>query len=110
MDESLQQQVDRLERTLDAFLSEYNRNSNPTSETFTKKVYFKGGVDLAGENITIGSATGSIGLYGHSPVPKASAIPSPSNAGVAYDQAVAQTSVNAINSILTALQNIGIIS
>lgn len=108
MDETLKQQVDDIQRTLDAFLSEYYRNVSPTAQIFTKHVYFKGGVDLSGTPINIGQSGGSIGLYGVTAVTKAGSIAAPSTPSVAYSQGEAQSAVNAINSIRTALANIGI--
>ena len=48
------------------------------------------------------------GLYNETPVAQASAIGAPSAPGAVYAQGEAQSAVNAINSIRTALQNIGI--
>lgn len=108
MDETLKQQVDNIERKLDTFLSEYYRNNNPTSETFTKKVYFKGGVDLSQGVITLGGTSSTIGLYGETPVAQAGAISAPATQGGTYNQSDVQSIVTAVNSIRTALSNIGI--
>lgn len=49
-----------------------------------------------------------LGFYGNTPVAKAAAIAAPVAAPAAYDQAQAQSVVNAVNAIRTALTNIGI--
>ncbi len=48
------------------------------------------------------------GLNGNVPVAKAAAIAAPAAAPAAYDQAQAQSAVNAVNAIRAALTNIGI--
>ena len=109
MDKTTQEQIDEINRKLDNFLSEYYRNNNPTSQTFTKKCYFTGGIDLSqSSTVTIGGASSTIGLYGVTPVVKASAISAPATQGGAYVQADVQSIVTAVNSIRTALTNIGI--
>lgn len=103
-----QEQINEINRKLDAFLQEYYRNNNTTSQIFTKKVYFKGGIDLTSDDVLLGTASGKLGLYGVATVVKAAAISAPSTSGAAYSQGEAQSAVNAINSIRVALQNIGI--
>lgn len=70
-----------------------------------------------GRNIQLGVNTGTkigtattqkIGLYGKTPVVQASAIGAPTTPSAAYAQSEAQSAVDAINSIRTALTNIGI--
>lgn len=70
-----------------------------------------------GRNIQVGLTTGTkigtataqkIGLYGVVPVIQAGAISAPSAPSSNYVQAEAQSAVTAINSIRTALKNIGI--
>lgn len=100
-EETLQQQVDRLQKTLNDFLSEYNRNTTPTTETFTKKVYFKNGTSF--NNSSIGGATDLISVYGVAPVAQAGAITNPSGGATIDSQAR-----TAIASIITALKNFGI--
>lgn len=79
---------------------------------FHKNVQF-----LDGRNIQTGRTNGTkigtatdqkIGFYGETPVVQAGAIGAPSTPSAAYVQAEAQSAVTAINSIRTALQNIGI--
>ena len=105
-----QEQIDEINRKLDAFLSDYYRNNNPTSQIFTKKVFFQGGIDLSSPAVALGATGGTVGLYGVTPVAKASAIGAPTAPGAAYVQAEAQSAVTAINSIRTALTNLGITS
>lgn len=96
---------------LDKFLSEYNRNNNPTSQIFTKNCQFVGGLDLSQtQTLRLGAAGGSIGLYGETPTTQYAAIAAPSAPSAGYVQAEAQSAVTAINSIRTALQQIGIIA
>lgn len=106
MNESLQQQVNDLQMKLDTFLSEYYRNNNPTSQTFTKKVTFAGGMSLNGGSL--GTSGDSLSVYGETPVPQASAISAPAAQGSSYSQSDVNTIVTAVNSIRTALQNFGI--
>ena len=72
---------------------------------------------LDGRNIQFGltngtklglSANDKISLHGVTPVIQASAISAPSTPSGSYSQAEAQSAVNAINSIRTALINKGI--
>jgi hypothetical protein len=109
----IQQQLNDLNARLDRFddfLTEYYRNNNASSQTFTKKVYFKGGIDLSTGDYTIGGASSRVGFYGVTAVVRASAISAPSAAGATYDQTQAQTVVSAVNSIRLALSGIGITS
>lgn len=108
MEKSTQEQIDEINRKLDLFLSEYYRNNNPSSHIFTKKVYFKGGLDLSSPSVTIGAVGGTVGLYGETPVAQAGAISAPASQGATYDQTNVNTLVTAINAIRTALTNIGV--
>jgi len=108
MDKTPQEQIDEINRKLDLFLVDYYRNNNPTSQIFTKKVFFQGGVDLSSSTVSLGATGGTVGLYGVTPVAKASAIGAPTAPSGAYAQAEAQSAVTAINSIRTALSNLGI--
>lgn len=80
--------------------------------TFQKKLQI-----FDGRNIQVGTAHGtSIGtqttqklsVYGVTPVVQAGAINAPSSPGGTYNQSVAQSAVDAINSIRTAIKNFGI--
>lgn len=108
MDETLQQQVNEIERKLNEFLSEYYRNNNPSTHIFTKAVSFKNTLDLSSPSVNIGSPSGTVGLYGSGGVVKAAAITAPSTPSAGYVQAEAQSAVDKINLIRTALNNIGI--
>jgi len=79
-------------------------------EMFTGKKIKLGNVDLSySEGLKIGSATTQkIALYGETPVVQASAISAPSAPGAIYSQSEAASAVTAINSIRTALTNIGV--
>lgn len=109
MDQNLEQRVQDLERQLATLLSEYNRNNGPSSQIVTKNTKFVGGLDLSSAtSLALGSASASIGFYGETPTTQYAAIAAPTNPGAAYVQAEAQSAVTAINSIRTALQQIGI--
>lgn len=111
MDQNIQSQIDEINRRLDSFLSEYNRNNNPSSQVFTKNCQFVGGLDLSQtQTLRLGATGGSIGLYGETPTTQFAAIAAPSNPSAGYVQAEAASAVSAINSIRTALQQIGIIA
>lgn len=58
--------------------------------------------------VTIGSASGKVGLYGKTPIVKASTIAAPSAAGGTYSQSQVDSIVTAVNAIRVVLQNIGI--
>lgn len=75
----------------------------PDKKVFYKKLVADGGLDLTGDNITLGNSSSVIGLYGVTPVVKASAITSPTGGGTVDSQ-----SRTAINSIITAIKDIGI--
>jgi len=106
MDQDLKQQVDALERKLDQFIDQYNRNNSPTSQIFTKRVILNGGLSLQGGSL--GSVGDSLSVYGESPVAQAVAIAAPTAPSAAYVQAEAQSAVTAINAIRLALSNFGI--
>jgi len=103
-----QEQIDEINRKLDFFLADYYRNNNPTSQIFTKKVFFQGGIDLSSSTVSLGATGGAVGLYGVTPVAKASAIASPTAPSGAYVQAEASSMKTAVDAIRTALLNIGI--
>lgn len=79
---------------------------------FNKDIMMQDGRDFIfakGTGTKIGTeTTQKISFYGETPVVQAAAITAPSDAGGSYNQSVAQSAVTAINSIRTALQNIGI--
>lgn len=111
MDQDLEQRVKVMESQLSGLLSEYNRNNGPSSNTVTKNTKFVGGLDLSSTtSLALGAASGSIGFYGETPTTQFAAIAAPSNPSAGYVQAEAVSAVSAINSIRTALQQIGIIA
>ncbi len=111
MDQNIQSQIDEINRKLDSFLSEYNRNNNPSSQIFTKNCQFVGGLDLSqAQTLRLGASGGSIGLFGETPTTQYAAIPAPSTPSAGYVQAEAQSTVTAVNSIRTALQQLGVIA
>lgn len=103
MEKDIQTQINELNVKVDALIDLYNKGNNPSSEIFTKDAYFK-------RNVSIGSPSSSVSVYGEPPVPQAATIATlgvPSGIYV-YDEQAAQST--AINSIITALQNFGIIA
>lgn len=108
MEKTTQEQIDEINAKLDKLIAQMSWQDNPSSMIFKKKVFFDGAVDLSTESLIIGSATGSLGFYGETPVSQASAISAPSTPSAAYSQAEAQSAVNAINAIRVALSNIGL--
>lgn len=103
--EILQQRITKLEKIIDVLVISDRYN-------FNKKLKLFGGVNLElsiNEGTKIGTAsTQKIGFYGKTPVVQASAINAPSTPGGTYSQSEAQSAVTAINSIRTALTNLGI--
>lgn len=80
-------------------------------------IFYKNIQILNGRNIQVGKSTGTkigieatqkLAFYGEIPVVQASAIGAPDTPSVGYVQSEAQSAVDAINSIRTALSNIGI--
>lgn len=61
-----------------------------------------------GPNAHLVSSLGKLGFFGTAPVVQAAAISQPTSAGAGYNQAVAQTSVAAINAILIVLKAYGL--
>ena len=102
------QRLDALEAKLDKFLYEYNRNNNPTQQTFTKKCSFVGGTSFNGGSL--GSSGDLMSVYGETPVAQAAAISNPTSPGVVYSQAEAASMVNAFNNLRNAVQDFGIIA
>lgn len=106
----LKQQVQDLSTKLDLFLDLYYRTNFPDKMVMTKKLVLLN-QDIETEG-TLGSSFGQSGsklsVYGETPVVQAAAISAPSTPGGTYAQAEAQSVVNAINAIRTALANFGI--
>lgn len=87
---------------------------NNNKYTFSKPVQF-----LDGRNIQTGRTTGTmigtatdqkVSVFGEAPVVQASAITAPTDAGALYNQGTAQTNVDAVKALLTAIKNFGIIA
>jgi hypothetical protein len=85
---------------------------NNEKYTFSKPIQI-----LDGRNIQAGRTTGTkigtatdqkLSVYGETPVVQASAITAPTDAGALYNQSTAQTNVDAVKAIITALKNFGI--
>lgn len=118
--QQLKMQVETMSKKLDAFLDIYYRTNFPDKAVMTKQfsildnnIVFEGTatskIDVQSAGLSLGnSASQKLSLYGETPVVQASAISAPSTPGAAYVQSEAQSAVNAINSIRTALSNIGI--
>ena len=79
---------------------------------FQKDLQFQDGRNMqfaTGTGTKIGTATGEkIGLYGVTPVVQAGAISAPATQGGSYVQSDVQSIVTAVNSIRTAIKNLGI--
>jgi hypothetical protein len=74
--------------------------SNPgAASTQTTNYLFNGN---ASDGVLLGIATGKVGFYGETPVVQASAI------STIADNASGTAIATAVNSVITALQNIGI--
>ena len=106
MDQDLKQQVDALERKLDQFIDQYNRNNSPTSQIFTKRVILNGGLSLQGGSL--GSVGDSLSVYGAAPVPQAAAIAAPGAPSATYVQAEATALALTVNNIRIAIKNFGV--
>ena len=88
-------------------------NYNNSTITLLKKIIIKQALDLSFGISTINDlpiiAT-KIGFYTATPVIRASSISAPNTQGGTYNQTDVQSIVTAVNSIRTALANIGITS
>lgn len=74
---------------------------------------------IDGRDIQFGRTTGTkfgtatdqkVAFYGETPVVQAGAITAPTDAGALYNQATAQTNVDAVKALITAVKNFGIIA
>lgn len=106
MDESVTQRLDALENKLNQFLYEYNRNNNPTQQTFTKKCSFVGGTSF--NNSSLGSTGDLMSVYGETPVAQNAAITAPPSPSATYVQAEQNSIVQCLNNVRIAIQNFGI--
>jgi len=96
----MQEQIDNLQRQLEELKAMYLKDNFEQKQIFRKEVEFVGGAKLGGK----------VSFFNETPVSQQAAIAAPSTPSGIYVQAEAQSAVNAINSIRTALQNIGIIA
>lgn len=111
-----EERLQQLEDKMDRILAYYEQ------ENFPSKVIIKRQFVLMDQNrsivfdsqgsggFSLGSASGKVAFYGATPVSKASAIGAPSTPSGTYNQSEAQSAVTAINSIRTALTNLGLTS
>lgn len=86
----------------------------PDKYIIGKDIKINDGRDIVvarGTGTRIGTeATQKLSVYGEVPVVQAASINAPNSPGASYAQSDAQSTVNAVNSILTALRNFGIIA
>jgi len=97
------QQLDNLEKKLDRLLIMYQQNFFIDKVVFDKPVTFRDTFNVESNSFALGNSASTIGFYSATPVVRASAIAAPS-AGATVDSQAR----NAINSIRTALTNMGI--
>lgn len=100
------QRLDALEAKLDKFLYEYNRNNNPTQQTFTKKSTFVGGTSFNGASL--GTTGDSMSVYGVTPVPQQAAITAPPSPSATYVQSEINAIAQCVNNVRLAVKNFGI--
>ena len=103
--QNLKNQVDALERKLDLFIDQYNRNNNPTSQTFTKRVIIGGGLSLNGSSLGVPGDLMSV--YGVAPVAQAAAITAPPSPSATYVQSEMNAIVQCVNNMRLAIKNFG---
>lgn len=106
MDNNLQQQVDALERKLNEFIDQYNRNNSPTNQTFTKRVTIGGGLSLNGSSL--GSSGDLMSVYGVAPVAQNVAITAPPSPSATYVQSEINAIAQCVNNVRLAIKNFGI--
>lgn len=106
----MKQGLENVTTKLNEFLEIYYRTNFPDKMVLTKNlVLTNSNIDTEGTaGMKIGNSASKLSTYGVTPVVRASAISAPTNPGALYSQSVAQTTVDAINSIRTALTNFGI--
>lgn len=108
---SLAEEVARLTSIVGQLQQRLRKFEDSSQYTFQKDIQLMDGRKLilgGAQGSKIGLSTSKIGLYGVVPVVQASSINAPTAAGATYDQTVAASAVTAINSIRTALKNLGI--
>jgi hypothetical protein len=103
MEQDLQTQINELKRQVEFLTSLYNKDNNPSSEIFTKDAYFR-------RNVSIGESSSKVSVYGEPPVVQASTIATLGTPSGIYVFSEQNDQTNAINSIITAIKNFGIIA
>lgn len=106
----MKQGLEDVTTKLNEFLEIYYRTNFPDKMILTKTLVLNNSnIDTNGTNgMKIGNSGSKLSVYGVAPVVQASAISAPSTPSGTYSSAEAQTTVDAINSIRTALTNFGI--
>lgn len=102
------QEFDELKRDFEKLKNLYYLGDFPDKKVYYKKLVADGGLDLTGDSISIGSASGVIGFFDETPVVQQGAVTSPSGGGGSSTDAIDITSRTAIGQIKTALQNLGL--
>lgn len=106
MDQDLKQQVDALERKMNEFIDQYNRNNGPTNQKFTKRVTIGGGLSLNGSSLGVSGDVMSV--YGVTPVAQNVAITAPPSPSATYVQSEQNAIVQCLNNVRIAIANFGI--
>lgn len=110
----LKNQVETLTNQLDNLKAEFYKNNLSGEYTFLQKVVFKNGFSFGdGANLPLGTTTGTkigtattqkLGFYNKTPITQPAGISAPSGGGTQDSQAR-----SAINSIISALNSLGLI-
>ena len=108
MENDLQRQIDELTKKVDMLLNDQTRNVGASAQTFTRKVYFAGGVELGGGDVVLGGSGNTVGFYGSTGTTKQTAV-NASAVGAAYSQAEVNDIVSKFNSLLNQLRAINLL-
>lgn len=116
--QKLNNQVQDLTDKINYLNDLYFRTFNIDKTLFQNPVYINGGIKFKDPTtISTGSTTGmkignatteKLGFYNKTPVVQAGAISAPNTQGGTYSQSDVQSIVTAVNSIRTALTNLGL--
>jgi len=106
----MKQDIADMTNKLEEFLDVYYRTNFPDKMILTKNLVLNNSnIDTNGTNgMKIGNSGSKLSVYGVTPVVQASAISAPLTPSGTYNSSEAQSAVNAINSIRTAIKNYGI--